>query len=359
MKIGFLHTSEDTRCPISSISLKKYQKLGVDVLVEKEALENADEDISDKEGLTISKRKSILKESDIVYSNLPLSKKEVGSLGKEQMVISFYAPFNPKNKMKSLEGSKVRAFSMDMIPRTTLAQSMDVLSSMASISGYKAVLLAAEKLPRYFPMMMTAAGTVKPAQVLILGAGVAGLQAIATARKLGAKVEVFDVRKAVKEEVQSLGAKFVEVEGSSDNKDAGGYAVEQTEDYQARQKEAIHKSVQKADVVITTAQLRGREAPILVSKKMVEDMKPGSVIIDLASSTGGNCEVTKDQKEIDHKGVTVIGDSELFQKAKIDASTLLANNIQNYVATFVKEGALDINMENEIISGSLVYPKSE
>ncbi|MEE9373829.1 MAG: NAD(P)(+) transhydrogenase (Re/Si-specific) subunit alpha, partial [Saprospiraceae bacterium] len=215
------------------------------------------------------------------------------------------------------------------------------------------------KLPRYFPMMMTAAGTVKPASVLILGAGVAGLQAIATARKLGAKVQVFDVRKAVKEEVQSLGAKFVEVEGSSDNKDAGGYAIDQTSDYKDRQKQAIHDSVKKADVVITTAQLRGREAPILVTKAMVEDMKPGSVIIDLASSTGGNCEVTKDNQEINHKGVTVIGDSSLYNRAIIDASSLLANNIHNYVATFIKEGTLNINMDNEIISGSMVHPKSK
>ena len=359
MKIGFVHAAEDLRSPISAISLKKYQKIGVSVLAEKDALANSDEDLTDKEGIEIVSKKDILTNADIIYCNVPLKPADLKKLKKDAIVISFYAPFNPVNMMDTLEGSEVKAFSMDMIPRTTLAQSMDVLSSMASISGYKAVLLSAEKLPRYFPMMMTAAGTVKPAQVLILGAGVAGLQAIATARKLGAKVEVFDVRKAVKEEVQSLGAKFVEVEGSSDDKDAGGYAVEQTEDYQKRQKEAIHNSVKKADVVITTAQLRGREAPILVTKAMVEDMKNGSVIIDLASSTGGNCEVSKDNEEVMHKGVTVIGDSALYNKAMIDASSLLANNIQNYVATFIKEGALHIDMENEIISGSLVHPKSE
>jgi len=359
MKIGFLHTPEDLRCPLSGISLKKFEKLGVEVSAEAKALDNSDEDLSSKEGLEITSRADILKSCDLVYCNQPLKPAELKKIKKDAAVVSFYAPFNPVNKMDTLKGSEVKAFSMDMIPRTTLAQSMDVLSSMASISGYKAVLLAADKLPRYFPMMMTAAGTVKPANVLILGAGVAGLQAIATARKLGAKVQVFDVRKAVKEEVQSLGAKFVEVEGSSDDKDAGGYAVEQTKDYQDRQKQAIHDSVKNADVVITTAQLRGREAPILITKAMVEDMKPGSVIIDLASSTGGNCEVSKDNDEINHKGVTVIGDSSLYNKAIIDASSLLANNIYNYTSTFVKEGKLDLDMENEIIAKSLVHPKSE
>lgn len=359
MKIGFLHSESDKRCPISSISLKKYQKQGVEVYVQREALLNSGEDLTQKEGLNISTRSDILSTNDIVYSNSPIEKAELEVMKEGAMLISFFAPFNPVNEMGLLEGAQVKAFSMDMIPRTTLAQSMDVLSSMASISGYKAVLLAAERLPRYFPMMMTAAGTVKPAQVLILGAGVAGLQAIATARKLGAKVEVFDVRKAVKEEVQSLGAKFVEVDGSMDDKAAGGYAVEQTKEYQERQKQAIHDSVKKADVVITTAQLRGRKAPILVTKAMIEDMSPGSVIVDLASSTGGNCEIVKDQDEIQHKGVTIIGDSVLYQRAIIDASTLLANNIQNYVSTFIKEGEIHIDMDNEIIAGSLVHPKAE
>lgn len=359
MKIGFLYTPDDQRSPLSAISIKKFQKIGVDILAEAETLSNTDEDLTEKDGLTISSRTDILKSADIVYCNGPIPATELKDIKSEAIIISFYAPFNPVNPMGTLSDCSNRVFSMDMIPRTTLAQSMDVLSSMASISGYKAVLLAAQKLPRYFPMMMTAAGTVKPASVLILGAGVAGLQAIATSRKLGAKVQVFDVRKAVKEEVQSLGAKFVEVEGSSDDKDAGGYAIQQTEDYQKRQKEAIHMAVQKADVVITTAQLRGRVAPILITKEMVEDMKKGSVIIDLASSTGGNCEVSKDNEEISHNGVTIIGNSILYNMAIIDASTLLSNNIYNYTATFIKEGALNVDMENEIIAKSLVHPKTE
>ncbi len=358
MKIGFVYSPDDPRCPISSITLKKYQRLGADILAEKDVLKYADEDLSFYEGFEKGSRESILGQAQIVYSNVPIENSEVKKIKDASILVSFYAPFNPVNKMRTLRGTNKKAFSMDMIPRSTIAQSMDVLSSMGSISGYKAVLLAAEKLPRYFPMMMTAAGTVKPATVLILGAGVAGLQATATAKRLGAKVEVFDVRKAVKEEVQSLGAKFVEVEGSADDKDAGGYAVEQTKDYQERQKQAIHDRVKNADVVITTAQLRGKPAPTLVTKAMVEDMKSGSVIIDLASSTGGNCEVSKDNAQIDHKGVTVIGDSSLFNKAIIDASSLLANNIYNYLATFIKVGQLHLDMEDEIIASSMVHPKS-
>lgn len=355
MQIGFVHAPKDVRSPISTLTLKKYQKIGCTVLAEQDTLAYVDEDISAKEGMTITDRATIIRTADILYSNQPLTVAEVTTLKKGAILISFYAPFNAINEMETVKGISNAVFSMDMIPRTTLAQSMDVLSSMASLSGYKAVLLAAEKLPRYFPMMMTAAGTIKPATVVILGAGVAGLQAIATARKLGAKVEAFDVRKAVKEEVQSLGAKFIEVEGSADNKAAGGYAVEQTKDYQQRQKQMIHNCIKKSDVVITTAQLRGRPAPTLVTKAMVEDMKRGSVIIDMASSTGGNCELSKDNAEINHKGVTIIGDSSLYNRAIIDASALLANNIHNYINIFIKDGQLNVNMDNEIIAKSCVH----
>src|SRR5688500_5108168 len=198
-------------------------------------------------------------------------------------------------------------FSIDMIPRTTRAQSMDVLSSQANIAGYKAVLTAAYMYPRYFPMFMTAAGSIPPAKMLILGAGVAGLQAIATGRRLGAVVEVFDTRPAVKEEVMSLGAKFIEVEGAADASKAGGYAVEQSADFMNRQKAKIAESVAKADIVITTAQIPGKKAPVLVTGAMIEKMKKGSVIIDLAAATGGNTELTKNNESILVNGVTIIG----------------------------------------------------
>ena len=251
-----------------------------------------------------------------------------------------------------------------MIPRITIAQSMDVLSSMASIAGYKAVIMAADHLARYFPMLTTAAGSIPPAKVLVIGAGVAGLQAVATARRLGAVVEAFDTRLAAKEEVESLGAKFVEVEGAKDDASAGGYAVEQTEEYKQRQKELIFEKCVKADVIITTAQLRGKPAPKLVTKEMVKEMKPGSVIVDLASSTGGNCELTEDNKTIVHDNVVIIGNSDLASEVPQHASQLYSKNIENYTKVFFKEGEYELDLENEIVKsscmvkeGNLLYQK--
>ena len=243
---------------------------------------------------------------------------------------------------------------MDMIPRTTLAQAMDILSSMAAIAGYKAVLTAANHLPRYFPMMITAAGSIRPAKVLILGAGVAGLQAIATARRLGAMVEAFDVRKAAKEEVESLGAKFVEVAGAADDKGAGGYAVKQSEAFIKRQRAEVQNRATKADVIITTAQVRGRKAPILLPKATVDKMKAGSVVVDLASSTGGNCELSEDNELIIHNGVKIIGNSALASDMPQDASTLFSNNILNFLKLIIKDGELVLDKENEIIKSALI-----
>lgn len=355
MQIGFLVAKKDNRCAITQKTLDKYSKQFEAVLMEQGLTDTVGLDLQG-EKLKIVDRKTILTSADIIYINEPISEEEFQIMKPGSLLISTFGIFDPAvNPFKT--DHNVSVFSMDMIPRTTLAQSMDMLSSMASIAGYKAVLKAATHLPRYFPMMMTAAGTIKPSTVLILGAGVAGLQAIATARRLGARVEVFDVRKAVKTEVQSLGAKFIEVEGSTDDKAAGGYAVEQSEDYQKRQKEKIHERVQNADVVITTAQLRGRKAPILITKEMVKDMNFGSVIIDMASSTGGNCELTEDEKTISRHGVTIIGNSYLAHEALIDASDLLSNNVHDFVMLFVKNESLTIDNENEIISGSRIYPK--
>jgi NAD(P) transhydrogenase subunit alpha len=354
MEIGFLK-STDPRCPISATSAKKFAKLGVNMLIQTGLGKELQLDLESLDRVSDKTRDEILSSSDIVYSSDPLDSSELAKLKSDAVLVSFYAPFNSDNKVGTLNGHKIHAFSMDMIPRTTLAQSMDVLSSMASIAGYKAVLTAAQKLPRYFPMLMTAAGTVKPATVLVLGAGVAGLQAIATAMRLGAKVEAFDVRKAVKEEVEGLGAKFIEVEGSTDDKEAGGYAVEQTEEYKRKQSEKIAERVANADVVITTAQLRGRPAPTLVTKDMVDKMKYGSVIIDLAASTGGNCALTEGETTVDYNGIQIIGDSHLENKAIIDASALLSNNIYNYTQQFFKEDSVQIDLENEIIAKSRIY----
>jgi H+-translocating NAD(P) transhydrogenase subunit alpha len=231
---------------------------------------------------------------------------------------------------------------------------------MATVAGYKAVLEAALKLPTFFPMFMTAAGTVRPANVLILGAGVAGLQAVATARRLGAQVYVFDVRSAVKEEVNSLGGKFVEVEGATEDKAAGGYAVEQSEEYKRKQQEAIDAQALKSDVVISTAQIPGRRAPVLISKQTVEKMKKGSVIIDLAASTGGNCELTKNDKTISHKGVTIIGESNYPAQMPVDASRMFGKNVFNFLKLIIGEqGELNLNFEDDIVKGTCITHNGE
>ena len=244
-------------------------------------------------------------------------------------------------------------FSMELLPRTTRAQSMDILSSQANIAGYKAVLTAANAYGRYFPMFMTAAGSIAPAKVLILGAGVAGLQAIATAKRLGSVVEVFDTRPAVKEEVQSLGAKFIEVPGAADASSAGGYAVEQTEEYKRNQQLKIAESIAKADIVITTAQIPGKKAPILVTDEMLKTMRRGSVIVDLAASTGGNTPVTKDRETVQYNGVTIIGDSNLPATMPSDASKLYGKNILNFLQLITtKEGNLALDVDDDLVKGA-------
>lgn len=354
MIIGFCN-SNDPKCPIISAVVPKYQKDGWTIWVEK----GIKDSIGETQDATteIKSRNEIISQADVVYANKFASLDELSSVKSGAIVISSFKPFEDASVIDKTKALHCYVASMDMIPRTTLAQSMDILSSMASIAGYKAVLKSADLLPKYFPMLMTAAGTIKPATVLILGAGVAGLQAIATAKRLGAKVEVFDVRKAVKEEVQSLGASFVEVEGSADSSAAGGYAVQQTEEYLQKQKAKIAEHVKKADVVITTAQLRGKPAPTLVTKEMVDSMGKGSVIIDLASSSGGNCELSKDNETINFNGITIMGNSALENTMIKDSSFLLSNNIYNYVKTFIKDKAINVDMENEIIKGSIINTK--
>jgi NAD(P) transhydrogenase subunit alpha len=237
---------------------------------------------------------------------------------------------------------------------------MDVLSSMATVSGYKAVLEAASLLPSFFPMFMTAAGTIRPANVLILGAGVAGLQAVAISRKLGAQVQVFDVRSAVKEEVKSLGAQFVEVEGAREDAAAGGYAVEQTEDFRKRQQEAINEKAIKADVVIGTAQIPGKKAPVLIPKEVVGKMKPGSVIIDLAASTGGNCELSKENEMVEHQGVRIVGQSNYPAQMPVDASKMFGKNLLNFLSLLIDEqGQLQLDFGDEIIKGTCITRDGE
>lgn len=272
-----------------------------------------------------------------------------------KVVLGVYQPLLNGGMMRSLAARNLTVFSLDTIPRTTRAQAMDVLSSQANIAGYKAVLLAALQYSRYYPMFMTAAGSIPPAKTLILGAGVAGLQAIATSKRLGSVVEVFDTRPAVKEEVMSLGAKFVEVEGAADASAAGGYAVAQSEEFQAKQKAKIAEHIKKSDIVITTAQIPGKKAPILITKEMIEAMRAGSVIIDLAAVTGGNTELTKNDETVLHNGVTIIGNSALPAMMPSDASKMYSKNVFNFLKLIIdKEGQLNLNFEDDLVKGTAI-----
>ncbi|KRP10587.1 MAG: NAD(P) transhydrogenase subunit alpha, partial [Sphingobacteriales bacterium BACL12 MAG-120813-bin55] len=284
----------------------------------------------------------------------PIEQQELAVL-KGKVLIGGFNPLVNTSFVREALQEGVSAFSLDVIPRTTRAQAMDILSSMATVSGYKAVLLAATHLPRFFPMFMTAAGTITPAKVLVLGAGVAGLQAIATAKRLGAVVEASDVRQAAREEVLSLGAKFVDVEGAVEDKSAGGYAVEQSEDFKKRQQQAVQEHAMKSDVVICTAQIPGRKAPVLLEKATVEKMKPGSVIIDLAASTGGNCALTENGKITEINGVTIIGDSGLASTMPYDASKMFGKNMINFLKIMIdKEGNIQLNWDDDLITGTCI-----
>lgn len=309
----------------------------------------------EKAGAKISAADKILAGADLLLRISPPEPSWLEKIRETQVWIGVLNPLSDKELVQKLVDRKLTTFSLDVIPRTSRAQAMDILSSQATAAGYRAVLDAAMHLPTFFPMFMTAAGTITPAKVMIIGAGVAGLQAIATSRKLGARVEAFDVRAAVKEEVESLGAKFIEVEGAIDDKSAGGYAVEQTEEYKAKQRQAVHDHAVKSDVIITTAQIPGKMAPKLLMKATVEEMKPGSVIIDLAASTGGNCELTVSGKTIDHQGVRIIGESFYPSTIPKDASKMFGKNTLNFMNLLITpDGALNLNFEDDIVQGTCV-----
>ena len=305
MRIGILKDKEDNRVALLPDAVLALTKLNVSIMLEASAGVGAY--VSDKEyeevGVTIGSEKEVIRDSEILLKVEPVSKDLAAKLKEGQVVVSVMNPFFNTELVKLFKERKITTFGMDIIPRTTRAQAMDVLSSMATVAGYKAVLDAAARLPKFFMMFMSAAGTIRPAKVLVLGAGVAGLQAIATSRKLGAVVEVFDVRAAVKEEVMSLGGKFIEVEGAKDDISAGGYAVEQTAEFKQKQQQMIQDHAIGSHVVICTAQIPGRKAPLLITKDTVGKMNPGSVVIDLAASTGGNCELTKNNEAIIYDGV--------------------------------------------------------
>lgn len=358
MVLGILkEDSFDNRVSIIPETAAALLKLGFkEILLETGAGERAcyrDTDYS-TQGAQLVSEKDVLSKSDIVVKINPLTEAQAGQLKAGQMLLGQYNPLTNKEVLNPLLSGNITAFSLDMLPRTTRAQAMDVLSSMATVAGYKAVLTAATEFTGFFPMFMTAAGTIKPAKVLILGAGVAGLQAIATAKRLGAVVEAFDVRTAAKEEVLSLGAKFVEVEGAVESAAAGGYAIEQSEEFKQRQADAVHKHAAMADIVICTAQIPGRRAPILLRKATVEAMKPGSVIIDLAASTGGNCEFCENGKTVVVNRVKIIGDSYLPASVPRDASAMFSKNIFNFMKIAAPQGEIVLNFEDDIIEGSCI-----
>lgn len=354
MFVGILKEKNDNRVAIVPATIPKLMGLKIEILVESSAGEKAfqSDDAYREAGAQVMDRNQVIEQSDILITVRPLCNEELEKLDKSKVLISEFQPYNDKDITGKLQGLGLKAFSMDMIPRTTLAQSMDVLSSMASIAGYKAVLEAANHLPRFLPMMITAAGSIKPAKVLVLGAGVAGLQAVATAKRLGAKVEAFDTRAAAKEEVESLGGKFIVVEGAKDDKDAGGYAVQQSEEYIKKQRAEVQLRASQSDIIITTAQVRGRKAPILLPNETVDKLRKGSVVVDLASSTGGNCELSKDDEVIVHNGVTIIGNSNLAAKMPEDSSFLYSTNILNFLKMLIQEGAINYDLENEIIKSA-------
>jgi NAD(P) transhydrogenase subunit alpha len=362
MTIGILkEPALETRVSLLAEAVATLTKKNITVLIETDAgakafCSNAE---YEKAGAQIKSRNEVLASSNIILAIHAVEPADTAQL-KSDILIGVYQPLFNADTMKQWAAGNITTFSLDMLPRTTRAQAMDVLSSQANIAGYKAVLMAANSYGRYFPMFMTAAGSIAPAKVLILGAGVAGLQAIATAKRLGAVVEVFDTRPAVKEEVMSLGAKFIEVEGAADASKAGGYAVEQSEDFMQRQKEKIAASIAKADIVITTAQIPGKKAPILITEEMIQAMRNGSVIIDLASATGGNTPVTKNNETISYNGVTIIGNSSLQSTMPSDASKLYGKNVLNFLQLIItKEGEINLNWEDDLVKGSCITHNGE
>jgi NAD(P) transhydrogenase subunit alpha len=362
MTIGLLkEPAHETRVSLLAEAVATLTKKGITVLVENGAgdkafCSNAD---YEKAGAQVKEKNEILPVADIILSIHQPLQSAIASL-ESKILIGVYHPLYNAGLMQQWANQGITTFSLDMLPRTTRAQAMDVLSSQANIAGYKAALTAANLYVRYFPMFMTAAGTIPPAKVLILGAGVAGLQAIATSRRLGAVVEVFDTRPAVKDEVNSLGAKFIEVEGAADASKAGGYAVEQSQEFMQRQKAKIAESIAKADIVITTAQIPGKKAPILITEDMIAAMRKGSVIIDIASATGGNTPVTKNNETVNYHGISIVGNSNLAATMPFDSSRMYGKNVLNFLQLIItKEGQLNLNWEDDLVKGSCMTHNNE
>ena len=363
MIIGLLKEElPERRVALLPEAVKTLTGMSVTVLVETNAGRNAFASDADyiAAGASVCSKEEVFGSTVFIIKIQPPDAKELGLMKEGQVFMAVFNPLINTSLVKELAAKNVTSFSLDILPRTSRAQAMDILSSMATVAGYKAVLTAANNLAKFFPMFMTAAGTVTPAKVMILGAGVAGLQALATSRKLGAVVEVFDVRAAVKEEVTGLGGKFIDVEGATDDKAAGGYAVEQTEEFKQRQAQAIHDHAVKSDAVICTAQIPGKKAPLLLRKETVEAMKAGAVIIDLAASSGGNCELTKDNETYIHGQVKIIGNSAFAADMPSDASKMFGKNVINFLKLMISsKGEFKLNWEDDLVKGTCVTHNKE
>jgi len=341
----------------------RLKKAGIDVLVQIGAgVESTflDKDYEAAGARLTPSAVSLFGEADLITKVQPPSSEELKYLRQGQILVGHLQPLTRSDLIRELAQRGVTALAMELMPRITRAQKLDTLSSQTTVSGYKAVLLAAAELPRFFPMLMTAAGTIPPARVLILGAGVAGLQAIATAKRLGALVEAFDVRPAVKEQVESLGAKFVVVEAPAEQaQDAGGYAKEMSEAYKAKQAEAIARHVKESDVVISTALIPGKPAPKLITADMVRAMKPNTVIVDLAAEAGGNCELTRPDQKVEDSGVIILGPTNLPSSVPCHASAMYARNVQALLLDLWKNNELKLDTADEVVAGVLVCRNGE
>ena len=347
----------ETRVAATPDTVRRMIKLGLEVVVERGAgagsafpdaeYEAAGARLTDDPGAAAGA-------ADVILTVRPPDPGDVAALKPGALLIGLLAPHHNLDLVRALSAGDVTSISMELVPRITRAQSMDALSSQASIAGYRAVLLAAWRLPKYFPLLMTAAGTIPPARVVIMGAGVAGLQAIATARRLGAVVEVSDVRAVGKEQVESLGGKFIPLPEMPSGEGQGGYAREMGEEFLSRQREIVTRHLSNANAVVTTALVPGRPAPRLVTRGMVEAMKPGSVVVDLAIEQGGNCELSQADREVTHNGVLIFAPSNLAAGMPYDASTLYAKNVLALLQTLLKDGAVALDTNDEVVAGSLL-----
>jgi NAD(P) transhydrogenase subunit alpha len=353
----------EARVALVPESVRKLTALKATVTVESGAGAQsgaADADYEAAGAAVAADRQSILQAADVLAAINRPAPEDIRNLKEGAVVLGFLRPLDDPAALADIVTRGLTAFAMELVPRITRAQAMDALSSMATVVGYKAVVMAADHIPRMFPMLMTAAGTVPPARVLVLGAGVAGLQAIATARRLGAVVEAYDVRKAAGEQVRSLGAQFLEVDlGGIQTEDAGGYAVELTEEAMSRGRDLIAKQARAADIIITTAQVPGRRAPLLVTEEAVKGMKRGAVIVDLAGATGGNCAVARPGETIDLDGVIIMSPLNLAATVPVHASQLYSRNVTSFLSLLIKDGELNVDMTDDVVGPACVARGAE